>query len=384
MQIQAAADHVDAVKASSGLRYTYQNTLGPRAVIVPRSYDYHVVRYEQSAGVSYPLFGSRLGEQIAILDAQQQQRIAEIALAADRRDRLAALRSAYVSYWNDATLGSLAEDFARNGQGALSQARILLTTGFMTNTDILDLMNTIGKAQSSARNYRTSQTVQLAQVAEALGTQVAPFSPVQPAFFQTCTPLRQAALESAFRNDPMLAQLNAEIAEIQQEAKHVKYSSINANATLTAGSSTDVNYQVSGYNLIASLSLSAPHHGRAEERATAKTYKARLDALALQQSERRNALTAAVDADLMNIENARTTLFQSTANLQTSVSDLQKAVVRYRTIHQGAGQGFTEVQNRRDQVYAMRIAQAQAQADVLQQAVQLLQVAPDACTTGSS
>lgn len=382
LTVEAAMQDVNATRAKIGLQYTYDNSLGPTAVIVPRSYDYHVLRYQQNLGVLLPLFGSNLAEQLEVLDAQKQQQFDVIALAEARRERLSALRAAYVAYWEYDTEGSISESYLHTAKAAIPQGRVLLRTGFWTQAKLLDLLDAIDRVTTDDENDRSSQMGQLALIEEAVGAQMAPFASDRPAFFAACVPERSVAIDSAFRVDAMLAELEAESGVIRAEITHVRFSSVQANATLSAGSATDINQQVSGYDLQAAVSLAAPRHGRAEERYLRSSYDAQLQSLGLQEDERRNALTAAVDADLVNVQNARATLNQALEDLATSTGNLQKALVRYRTIHQGAGVGFSDVQERGEEVYAAQIAAASAQAEILLEANQLLLLAPDTCTGG--
>ncbi|MHB8355073.1 MAG: TolC family protein [Vulcanimicrobiaceae bacterium] len=379
LQIEAAAQSGNAARAKSGLSYLYSNSFGPAAIIVPRSYDYHILRYEQSLGVSLPLFGSNAEEQLAIVDAQEREQLARIALAEARRERLAVLREAYVQYWEYDSETTIARGYLGAARDTLPQARVLLRTGFWTTSKLLDLLDAIDKVASDAEIFRNSQLTQLAQIEAAVGYEMPPFASETPAFFSSCVPDRRHALDSAYRADATLAQLDAQIVVVRSEYARASWSSLHASATLKAGFVTDINQHISGYDLQAGVDLSAPRHGHAEERDVRAEYAEELQSLALREQQRHNDLDAAIDALLHSVANAHTALHQSLEDLATREQDLRKALVRYHTIHQAAGVGFSDVQERRDEVYAAQRAAALARGALLLQANQLLLIAPGTC-----
>jgi hypothetical protein len=379
LEVEAALQDINAEKAKSGLAYTYQTDMGPSAIIVPRSYDYHVLRYDQNVGVTLPLFGSNLEEQEAILDAEKQAELAKIALAEGQRERLAALREAYTYYWEYGSEHNTANTYLHYADSQLPQARALVRVGFWTSSKLIDFLDGVDRVKSDAENYRSLQLSQLAEVSAAVGSEVQMFAPEAPVFFGSCAPDRAAALDSAFASDAMLAQLDVEAVVYKTLLRQVRFASIQASASLQAGSTTDINYRVSGYDVRAAVNLTAPHHGHAEERDLKGEYESDLQSLALQKTQRRNDLTAAVDSSLANIGDAQTTLRQALEDLTSRSEDLKKAMIRYQTIHQAAGVGFSDVQERRDEVYAAQTAVESARGQLLLQANQLLLVAPGAC-----
>lgn len=379
LEVEAALQDVNAEKAKSGLAYTYQTDLGPNAIIVPRSYDYHVLRYDQNVGVMLPLFGSSLDEQATILDAEKQAQLAKIALVEGQRERLAALREAYSYYWEYGSEHNTANSYLHYANSQLPQARALVRVGFWTASKLIDFLDGIDRVKSDAENDRSLQLAQLAEIGAAVGSEVQIFAPEVPQFFGSCVPDRTAALNSAFASDATLADFEAETVVYDALVRKVRFASIQASASLQAGSTTDVNYRVSGYDARAAVTLTAPHHGHAEERDLRDEYTDKLESLALQETERRNDLTAAVDSALDNLRDAQTTLQQSLEDLASRSEDLKKAMVRYQTIHQAAGVGFSDVQERRDEVYAEQVALETARAQLFLQANQLLLIAPGAC-----
>lgn len=379
LEVEAALQDVNAQKAKSGIAYTFENDLGPSAIIVPRSYDYHVLRYDQSVGVTLPLFGSNLEQQESILDAEKQAQLARISLAESHRERLATLREAYTYYWQYGSEDNTANSYLHYAQSQLPQARALVRIGFWTSSRLIDFLDGVDRVKSDGENYRSLQLAQLTEISAAVGSEVQMFAPQLPSFFGSCIPDRSVALNSAFASDATLAQLDAAAVEDEALLKQVKFASVQASASLQAGSTTDINYRVSGYDARASVNLTAPHHAHAEERDLRSEYTYELQSLSLQESERRNDLTAAVDSSLDNVQEAQTTRLQALEDLAARSQDLKKAMVRYQTIHQAAGAGFSDVQERRDEVYAAQVALASASAQLLLQANQLLLVAPGAC-----
>jgi outer membrane protein TolC len=379
LEVEAALQDVSAEKARSGIEYTYQTDLGPNAIIVPRSFDYHVLRYDQNVGVQLPLFGSNLDEQATILDAEKQAQLERIALAEGQRERLATLREAYTYYWQYGSEHNTANSYLHFSDSQLPQARALVKVGFWTSSKLIDFLDGMDQVQSDAENYRNEQLSQLADISAAVGSEVQMFAPEVPAFFGSCVPDRTAALTSAFASDATLAEFDAETVVYKALLKHIRFASVEATASLQAGSTTDINYRVSGYDLRAAVNLTAPRHGHAEERDLRGEYTDKLQSLSLQETERRNDLTAAVDSSLDTVQNARTTLQQALENLAARSEDLRKATVRYETIHQAAGVGFSDVQERRTEVYSAQTALENARGALFVEANQLLLLAPGAC-----
>jgi hypothetical protein len=377
--IEAAIQDIRVQHDRSGLGYLFSASLGPAAIIVPRSFDDHVLRFQQQTGLSLPLLGARVAQQIAISSAQEREQLARITFEEARRERIASLRDAYTQYWQYDDEIKAARAYLANGQTALHQANVLLQTGFWTQSKLLDLLNSFQTVRSDAENYQRARLAQLANIDAALGTEINRFEPVAPDFFNACTPERAVAVESAIRSDATLANLEAQVAQVRTQYALVHGSSIDASASLQAGNTTDINHSVSGYDLQASINASLPMHARDEERGLRAEYAAQLESLQLQETQRNVELAAAVDALLEAVANAQTTLRQSINDVSARTGDLHKAIVRYNTIGESNGTGFDDVLAKQEELYTAQQAVAAARAAVLIQANDLLMLAPGAC-----
>jgi hypothetical protein len=364
------------------MSYTYSAALGPSSIIVPRSYDYHAFRFEQSAGVSVPLLGSHVQHLDAIAEAQEKALLAQITLDQTQRERLAALRTAYIKYWQYATQESVALAYVSNEQESLGQARVLRETGFWTSTNLIDFLDTVEKVKTDAGNFGSSARGQLAQVDFAMGTEIPAFRPVEPDFFTKCAIDRSRAIASAEVSEGTLAQISAQTAYIRSELGQVKWAAVDANAGLQAGSVTDVAQSVSGYAVQATVNVSVGSHARAEARALADEYKAQLQSLALQAEQRKVEIASAVDAALDEVHNAQASVRQAEQDRLARAEDLHKAVIRFDTLKQAGSTGFDDVQAKRDELYVVDTATMQARANVLLDATALMLVAPGACGAG--
>ncbi|HLI95499.1 MAG TPA: hypothetical protein VKT72_05340 [Candidatus Baltobacteraceae bacterium] len=380
--VQAAQAAVRAEQAKSGLSYTYNAAMGPTDIIVPRSYDYHSFRFEQSAGVSMPLLGSRTQQFDAIADLQEKALLAQIALNQTQRERLAALRTAYIKYWQYSSETGIALAYAGTEQQSLSQARVLRQTGFWTSTNMVDFLDLVQKVKTDADNFASSARGQLAQVDFAMGSEVPAFQPMEPDFFDNCTIDRSRAVASAELTDSTLSTLSAETNQIRAELGQVKWAPVQGSAGLQAGSVTDVTQAVSGYNVQATLNLAVPAHAKAEELALRQQYEAQLQSLALQEDQRKIEISSAVDAALDEVHNAQATFRQAQQDQAARQDDLRKAIVRFDTIRQSGSISFDDVQEKRDELYVVDRAATESRANVLLGATTLILIAPGACGAG--
>lgn len=377
--IEAAQQSVRATRDASGLAYAYNADFGPAAIIVPRSYDQHVLRFEQTLGLQLPLLGTATAQYNSVLGAQEKEAIARVTLDQARRLRLATLREAYVNYWQYDVEGSISQDYLNATDAEMSKARALRRTGFWTATNMLDFLDTIQRVRSDQQTSVTNQHGQLALIQSAVGVEVPAFRPVAPEFYNSCAPNRTLALESAFNTDATLATLSAQNVQVRSQLAKVHGSTINATASGQAGSVTDINVQQSGYDVTAAINLALPTHARDEERALRAQYAAQLTSISLQEEQRRVEISSILDSLLANVQSAQTTLEQAQTDVATRKEDLRKAIVAYNTVRLGGSTGFDQVHEMRDELYLAQRTAAIDEAGVLLQANQVLALAPGAC-----
>jgi uncharacterized DUF497 family protein/outer membrane protein TolC len=366
----------------AGLSLFFNNSLGPAAIIVARSYDDHVLRYQQSLGLSVPLLGTNIEQQIAILGAAEQVQVARIALNEIHRQKIAALRKAYIQYWGDGDQAQVATRYVGASQSDLMTGRSFLKTGFFTSTDLLDIQASIQKIQFQFDSLSSLQRSQLALVGTALGFEQASFQPVTPDFFDGCVPDRAVALKSAYEVDPTLATIEAQTIELQQDLSKVRLSAVAASAYGAASTATDLNHQVSGYSFDAGLNFSVPTRGRDEERARRAEYNAELQALALSEKQRRVEIASALDAALDNVQSAQTILAQAREDQVARDQDLRTAKTAFEYIRQNPRGQFIDLHAKRGDLFVAQTAVSFDLQSLLLQATDLLFIAPAAC--GSS
>jgi hypothetical protein len=375
--IQAAADDVRATRDKTGLAFTYNNELGPEAVIVPYSVDDHVLRFEQAAGLKLPLGGTTIAQQLSILDAERREQIARIAMNEAYRERVAQLREAYVQYWTDEQQLNIEQAYFAVDER--SQATALLKDGFWTQTDFLDYLNTVQSVRAQHDEDLNLASAQLAQIASAIGQSVEPFQPSEPSFYDGCNVDRAQALESAFAVDAGLAQLQAEQSQIGTELAKVPGSSTEESFETHAGTETDINHHVSGYALLAGVDIALPVRAGDEEHALRAQYSTQLQAVVLQQAQRRVELTASVDAALADLASEKAAFNQALAEEDARKHDLATAITRVNTIKQAPQAGFADVHAKTDDFYVSRRAAVADQNALLLEANNLLMIAPGAC-----
>ncbi len=352
---------------------------GPAAVIVPRTFDYHVLRYDQGGGLSLPLLGSKIEQQLAIIDAAEQEQLAVIQLNQLQRAKIAALRKAYTEYWSYDDQARVGEAYVGASQSDITTGRSLLHTGFFTGTDLMDINSSVQKVQFNVASLRALQRSELANVSSAVGYEMGQFQPAIPSFFDRCAPDRDRALQSAYAVDPQMAGIAAEDIQVNEELARVKGSSITASTIAEIGSTTDINAQVSGYRLDVGVSVALPTHGRDEERALRAQYLEELKALGYRQTQRKLELAASIDADLDNIKSAETLLNQAGADVTARQQDLRNAQSTYAYVREKPEAEFLDVHTRRSDVLTAQTAVSVDRENVLLYAADLLTIAPGAC-----
>lgn len=375
--IEEAIQAVRAARDETGLGYTYENSLGPADVIISATGTLGVLRFQQRGGVELPLVGSKIAKDLAVLTEQEREQLAVIALHETRRERLAQLRNAYVQYWSYYSQANVAQGYLDASRDERTKAEVLRRSGFWTSTDLLDFLNSVQKVQSESDAFRSSARGQLALVDSAVGSELPPFEPETPQFFDRCSPNRAKALDSAFAVDTTLAQYDAETVQTQEELARVHGSTINGKAQALAGSVTDINNRISGYSVDAGVSVSLPTHARDEERAKRDQFNQQLKTLGLRQTQRKIELSSSVDSILADIASSLTELDQAQRDESAREADLRNAIVRYNTVRQTADTGFNDVHEKRNELYIAQRTVAEARATLLLKANDLLMVAPD-------
>ncbi len=377
--VVAKAQALRATEDKAGLGYLYDAEFGPAAIIVANAPDNHVLRFEQDAGLTLPLWGTAIDQQLAVVGAAEQEQIAKIELDQIRRLKLYTLRKAYIQYWGYDDQANVANGYVSGSQGDLQVGRSLRKTGFVIDTDLLDISESIEKIKFDVESFRNLQRAQLALVDTALGYELPLFQPVSPDFFDRCVPDRQIALKSAFDVDPSIATLDAETVQVERQLADVKGSSLAALATGEGGTTTDINHRVSGYNLNAELDLALPTHARDEERAHRAQYEAELDSLAFSEKQRHIEVQSALDAALDNVSSARTLLDQAKADENARRADLKNATAQFAYLRSAPQGSLVNLHAKRNDLLTAQIATATALENVLLQATELLLVAPAAC-----
>jgi outer membrane protein TolC len=385
--LAAAQQRIDAdvaaegvATAREGLDYFFSDALGPRSDIVTKNVNDNAFRYSQSAGVQLPLLGTAIGRENSLEAARTDESLARIDYAENRRGRIAALRTAYVLYWQYGLQLEIAERYVREYTVDLKAARALRRNGFWTEGNLLDFLDALTRFEADARALRTSKRAQLAAIASAIGVDVAAFRPVEPGLANGCEPLRDATIRSAAEVDPSLARIAAQADLLAGEARRVRGSSIDASAQFTLGNAFDLIPPRAGYEVTAGLTATLPTHARSEERARRTQLRDELDEQSLLADQRRAEIGAAIEAALDDLSNARNDLAQTVRNERAKREDLREAIVRFHTLNAAGAGGFTDVETARTELFDAENATAIARGNVYLKANVVLQAAPEACS----
>jgi len=379
LAIQAASDDIRTARDRAGLSFTYANDIGPEAVIVPYNVDEHVLRFEQTAGIKAPILGSRTVQDLLIADAERREQIAKIAMNAAYRDKLAQLREAYVRYWTARLDADIANVYLAGANDERPQALALLRRGFWTQTEFLDYSTTVSTVSAQDNEDRNEASAQLALIASSIGRPVELFDPAPPQFFDGCKPDRGLAIASAYAVDASLAQLQAESEIVALQLGRVRGSGIDASVQARAGSRTDINHRVSGYDLLTGIDVSLPMHLRDEERADRAKYQAELQQIALEVQQRKVEIAASLDAAIAQIGGDDLTLANARLVQQDRQRDYQIAVAQFNTVKQPPEHAFSDVHAKLDALYVSNRAVSASESDRLLKANELLKLAPGAC-----
>jgi hypothetical protein len=385
--LAAASAHVRAdqkaegvASAKSGLDYVFNAAFGPRSDIVINNINNNTVRYAQSAGLGLPLLGTDVAQKNAIASAATDESVARIALAEERRTRLSNLRDAYVLYWQYDGQQRIAERYVRDVTAEVGPARSLRRNGFWTEANVLDFFDALSRFQTDVRTLRSSRRSELASIASALGTGVAPFRPLEPTLAAACFPRRDDAVRSAEDVDAGLARIAAQTALLETEAKRVRGSSIDAHATAALGNVFDLVPPRAGYELTAGVAAQLPTHARSEERSLRDELNAEIDEQHLLAGQRRAELSAAIEAAIDELANAREELAQTQTNERAKREDLRESMVRFKTLSGTGAAPFDDVQTNIAELFVAENATAIARGSAFLKANALLLLAPDACS----
>ena len=379
-RIEADLDFEGVVAGRSGLAYTFSNAIGPRSDIVTDNVNNNTFRYQQRFGVQLPLLGSAIAQQNEAYAARADEALARIDYERERRARLSALRSAYVMYWQYDLQQSIADRYANLLGGKLESARSLRRSGFWTQGNFMDFLDTLARYKTVAQTVRSSRRAQLTLIATSLGAELTPFRPLDPTFETGCTPSHQSALAAAEAIDSDLAQAQAKIAQLKGQESGVRGSSIDAHALAGFSNVFDFVNPTVGYDLTAGVSVTLPTHARSEERALRKQIDALLDEQRLVEEQRRSDLSAQVEGAIDELSNARADLAQARRDEQSRLENLREAVVRFNTINASGSAGFDQIEISSAEAYTAEYATAAARANVFLKANALLALAPAACT----
>ncbi|MBD5655302.1 MAG: hypothetical protein IAI50_08970 [Candidatus Eremiobacteraeota bacterium] len=379
-RIDADLDFEGVVQSRSGLEYTYTNAVGPRSDIIINNVNNNTFRYQQRVGIQLPILGSAITQQNDAIVARTDELLARIAYEQERRQRLSALRAAYVLYWQYDFQQSIAERYANLLNAKLEAARGLRRNGFWTQGQFLDFLDTLSRYKTDEQTLRSSRRAQLTLIASSLGAELSSFRPLDPTFETGCIPTHDSALAAAEAIDSQLATTQAQIAQIDAELAHVRGSSIDAHAIAGLGNVVDFVNPAVGYELTAGVQVSLPTHARSEERSMRNQLDAQRDEQRLLAEQRRSDLSAQVEGAIDELSNARADLKVAIQEQQARLEDLREAVVRFNTINATGAGAFDEIEIDSAEAFTAETAVATARGTVYTKANALLLLAPAACT----
>jgi outer membrane protein TolC len=377
--VSADVEGEGVASARTGLDYVFNNGIGPRSDIVTKNVNTNAFRYGQSVGVQLPILGRAFAQTNAVETARTTSQLARIDYQDRRRQVLTKLRTAYVLYWQYDRQQGLAQSYVDRLTQDLPAARALRSSGFFTEANLLDYLDTLSRLRTEARRDRSLERTQLAAISSALGSDIAPFHPIDPQFDPDCVPMRDDTVASAAAIDPDLAKIVADTDEVRSQLARVRGSSIDASVVANLGTVADIVPARLGYELTAGLSLTLPTHARAEERSLRNELQDELDSQQLLAEQRRDDIRAQVESVIDQLTSARDDLRQTLVADEAARENLREAEIRYRTITSPGASGFNDVQTRVVEAYSNENDAAIARADVFLKLEGVLALAPDAC-----
>ena len=373
-------DFEGVVQSRSGLEYTYSNAIGPRSDIVIDNINNNTFRYQQRVGVQLPILGSAIAMKNNSIVAHTDEVLARIAYDQERRQRLSALRTAYVMYWQYDLQEAIADRYTGLLNGKLEPARGLRRNGFWTQGQFLDFLESLSRYRTTGQTLRSSRRAQLTLIASSLGAELATFRPLDPTFETGCVPTHDVALRAAEAIDATLATTDAQIAQIDGKLGNVRGSSIDARAEAGLGNVFDFIRPTVGYDVTAGVAVSLPTHARSEERSLRKQLDAERDEQRLLAEQRRSDLSAQVEGAIDELANARADLALARTEERARLEDVRESVVRFNTIVSTGSAAFDDIQIKSAEAFTAETATAAARANVYLKANALLLLAPASCT----
>ncbi len=385
--LAAAGKHIDAAslyrhqqESAAGLDYFFNGTVGPRSDVVTNRINNQAFRFQQTAGLQLPIFGSWSTQQDAINEAQHEDEVAHIALLDTRRVLLGKLREAYTLYWQYARAATIDEWFLQRQQHDLTPAHSLVKAGFWTGGQLMGFLDVMQKTRADLSSLQSSSRAQLAAMRAIAGSNLAPFDPTEPTLDRGCTGSLDTATASAIKADTVIAQIDSQIEQYQADMKTVKHSAVEGTAQAGVGTTLDLP-RGAGYSLGVGTTLSMPVHGRSEERAKAKVLEAEVAEQQLLREQREADLRAATELALEDLKAAHLAYEQSLVDQTSKREDLREAEVRFQTQHNTTQLNFNEVQTSLSEAFDADRTASDAQGDVWLKAAALQLVSPDACAS---
>jgi hypothetical protein len=366
--------------ARSGLEYVFDNAIGPRSDIVTKNLNSNAFRYAQTIGVRLPLLGSAISQGNALEESRTTEALARIEYQDERRIALAKLRNAYVLYWQYDRQQAVAQSYVDRFEHDMHTVRALRKSGFWTEANLLDYLETLSRFRTDVRTDRTLRREQLAIISSAIGDRIGLFRPLEPKFAAGCRPPESDALASALAIDPELAKIDADAADVTFQLLHARGSSIDAQLEAGIGTVADIVPSRLGYELTAGIAVSLPSHARSEERSLRQQLADELDEQTLRAVQRRDDVEAGVEAELDELDDARVELGQARTDEEATFEDLREAEIRYRTIAALGADSFNDVETRLAETFTSENATVIARSTVFLKLEALLETAPDACS----
>ncbi len=330
-------------------------------------------------GLQYPLFGSRLEEQLSLLESASGLKVAQAREEIVGREALELLRRRYIRYWMNQRKLSLVRRYIDQETSVMNILDRRRDEGLLLEADRLEFAASFDATRSLLAKYDAEQAQDLAVISALTGQPPVQFVANYPELAPPC--LRERALLAAVQRHPELEALAAHIEARADERYFSPSRAIESNVSLTHAVVHELPEAITGTSATVNMNIRLPLNVMAaaaasRDVASAELSKARLDyqlgQQALEQKTRR--LLA-----LHRTRRHESKLAQ--ARLAAKDEDMREKDLRAQLL---PGDVQEQLQQAYYRYFEIALTTIEAESLVLDSEAQLLALAPQGCALARS
>lgn len=372
--------HTERQRAESGWKFIGGSSLSDNeeatGVGGTRQYQSASIHF----GGRYPLLGSHLQEQLALLKSETDLRAAQARERLVSQQVLQILRRRYISYWANQRKLELTRSFLDDEELVRNVLDKRTDRGLLLEADRLEFLTTFASARRQHSNLEAERSDDLAAMALISNQSLEHFVADYPRLPPPCLH-RERLLAIVEETHPELEALSAHVDERQDERQFAKTLGIESGFNIHQTYVHEVPESITGGGTVLSVDIRMPLDYRRASRARRSEAGAALSKARLEFELRRRELRQAAQRLWHNHQSKR-------QNLEFNLARLAAAdeLVRERTLRAERlpGDVLEQLQQARFAYNQAALETVEAEAMVLDAEAQLLGIAPDGCAMRDS